>query len=139
MNLTQHFSLEELTHTGTGIENTPNDQQIENLKKLAQLLEQIRIIVGRPIIINSAFRSKDVNIAAGGKKTSAHLDGYAADIRISGMTNIQICKAIYEAGIKFDQMIDENSKGGQWVHISCAPTMRQQWLIFMNGNYEVSK
>lgn len=137
--MTPHFSLDELIKTSTGLKNTPNDSELSNLKTLANGLESIRYAIGKPIHINSAFRSKDVNMAVGGAPNSAHLLGYAADIKIIGMTNDEICKSIVRAGIKFDQMIDECSKGGQWVHISFDPTMRGQWLVFSNGKYEVHK
>lgn len=137
--MTPHFSLAELTTTSTGLNNTPNEEQLSHLKALANGLESIRDLLGKPIHINSAFRSKEVNIAVGGSDNSAHLLGYAADITVNGLTNNEICKAIVRAGIKFDQLIDECSKGGQWVHISLDPKMRNQWLIFSNGKYEVHK
>lgn len=137
--MTPHFSLAELIHTSTGLNNTPNNEQLSHLKTLANGLESVRDLLGRPIRISSAFRSKEVNLAVGGAANSAHLLGYAADITVSGLTNNEICKAIVKAGIKFDQLIDECSKGGQWVHISFDPQMRGEWLIFSNGRYEAHK
>ena len=135
MNITEHFSLEELTVTNSGLDNEPNDYEIANLKVIANGLELIRAAIGKPININSAFRSEAVNKAIGGATNSAHLLGYAADITINGMTNESICDAIYKAGIQFDQMIDEN-KGLQWVHISFDPKHRMQWLKFVDGQYK---
>jgi zinc D-Ala-D-Ala carboxypeptidase len=72
MNLTDHFTLEELTHTDhRELDNTPNDAELENLKRLAQFLEDLKVVLGgKPIMVNSAFRSKAVNDAVGSKDTS---------------------------------------------------------------------
>ncbi len=92
MNLSQHFTLGELTKTKTGIKNVPNEAQVENLKRLCRWLEQLRRrwnnLYGDgddPIIINSGFRSAEVNRAVGGAPTSNHLTGCAVDIRCIGI------------------------------------------------------
>lgn len=128
MNLSDHFTLEELTASSValrkGIPNVPNDEQIANLTVLAQTLERIRDLLG-PIHIDSAFRSPKVNSAVGGSLTSAHLDGYAADIVCPGFgTPEEVCQAIESSGIPFDQLIYE----GSWTHISVDPKMRQEVL-----------
>ena len=91
-NLSEHFSLAELTKTNTGIENVPNEAQVENLRRVCRWLERLRKrwndLYGDgddPIIINSGFRSAAVNKAVGGVPTSNHLTGCAVDIRCIGM------------------------------------------------------
>ncbi len=140
MQLSPNFTLEELTVSEVaarnGFDNTPNEAEIENLKRLAQLLEQVRKVVGRPVLVNSAYRSKQVNDAVGSRDTSQHRIGCAADIRVSGMNPDQVCRAIIESDIQFDQLIREfwdKEKGGGWTHISVpnSPTQtpRNQTLI----------
>ena len=92
INLSEHFTLAELTQTKTGIENVPNEAQVENLKRLCGWLEQLRRrwnnLYGEgddPIIINSGFRSPAVNKAVGGWAQSNHLTGCAVDIRCVGI------------------------------------------------------
>ena len=82
MNLTEHFTLAELTHTDhRNLENVPNDKELENLKRLAVFLEEVKTVLkGKPIMVNSAFRSKAVNDAVGSKDTSQHRVGCAADL-----------------------------------------------------------
>jgi len=131
MNLTEHFSLEQLTASGIalrkGISNVPNDEQIQHLTLLAQTLEQLRSLLG-PFHIDSAFRSAEVNAAVGGSAHSAHLEGYAADIVAPGfVTPREVCEAIEGAGIPFDQLIQEGGMHG-WTHIAITPTMRQETL-----------
>ena len=137
MQLSKNFSLAELTKTDTGLDNTPSIGQLSRLKNTANNLEVIRAALGRPIICDSTFRSLAVNTKVGGAKNSAHLDGDASDIRVPGLTNKDICSIIIKLGIKFDQLIDENKHGVQWVHISFAPALRQQYLVFNDGKYEV--
>jgi hypothetical protein len=132
MNLTPHFSLDELTHTDhREFDNTPNDTELANLVRLADFLEQVKAVLGgKPIMINSAFRSKQVNDAVGSKDTSQHRIGCAADIRVPGMTPDQVVKAIIAAGIGYDQVIREFDR---WTHISIPNTVatapRKQVLI----------
>jgi putative chitinase len=117
MQLSQHFTLEELTHTDhRELDNTPNDIEINNLKRLAEFLEQVKTVLGgKPVMINSAFRSKAVNDAVGSKDSSQHRVGCAADIRIPGMTPDEVVKAIIASGIGYDQVIREFDR---WTHIS---------------------
>ena len=119
--LSEHFSLEELTDTETGFDNTPDDKAEENLKLLCITLERIRTLLGKPITISSGYRSTRVNKAVKGALSSAHLDGRAADIKVKGMTPYEVCKAIQEAKIPVDQVIFENLGGnGGWTHIGIA-------------------
>ena len=139
MNLSDHFSLEEATHSDTatrlGISNQPNAQQLENMKVAAIGMEKIRELLASPINVNSWIRLPEVNVAVGGSKVSSHMDGWAIDFVCKGFGNpLEVCKAIEKSNIKFDQMIYEFGEKG-WTHISFAPEMRQQKLtIFRPQN-----
>ena len=115
--LTEHFTLEELTITDhREFKNEPNPSEIANLQRLAELLEQVKVAIGgKPVMVNSAFRSKQVNDAVGSKDTSQHRLGCAADIRVPGVTPDQVVKAIMAAKLPFDQLIREFDR---WTHIS---------------------
>ena len=117
MQLTPHFTLEELTHTDhRDLDNTPNENEIANLRRLADFLEQVKVVLGgKPIMVNSAFRSKAVNDAVGSKDTSQHRVGCAADIRVPGMTPNEVVKAVIASKIGYDQVIREFDR---WTHIS---------------------
>jgi len=117
MQLSQNFTLDELTHTDhRELDNTPNDIEINNLKRLAEFLEQVKTVLGgKPVMVNSAFRSKAVNDAVGSKDSSQHRVGCAADIRIPGMTPDDVVKAIIASGIGYDQVIREFDR---WTHVS---------------------
>jgi len=117
MNLSEHFTFEELTHTDhRELSNEPNESETENLKRLAAFLEQVKTVLGgKPVMVNSAFRSKAVNDAVGSKDTSQHRIGCAADLRIPGMTPNEVVKAIIASGIGYDQIIREFDR---WTHIS---------------------
>jgi uncharacterized protein YcbK (DUF882 family) len=132
MNLTEHFTLEELTHTDhREFDNEPNDAELENIKRLAEFLEEVKTVLGgKPIMVNSAFRSKQVNDAVGSKDTSQHRIGCAADIRVPAMTPDQVVRAVIASGIGYDQVIREFDR---WTHISIpnqeGGTPRKQALI----------
>lgn len=117
MNLSEHFTLEELTHTDhRELDNTPNDAERNNLNRLASFLEEVKTVLGgKPIMVNSAFRSKAVNDAVGSKDTSQHRVGCAADIRVPSMTPDEVVKAIIASGIGYDQVIREFDR---WTHVS---------------------
>jgi len=117
MNLTEHFTVDELTHTDhRELDNTPNEAEMANLRRLAQFLEQVKeVLGGKPIMVNSAFRSKAVNDAVGSKDTSQHRLGCAADIRVPGMTPNEVVKAVIASKIGYDQIIREFDR---WTHIS---------------------
>jgi hypothetical protein len=121
MNLSPNFTLEELTHTDhRQHDNTPNDVELSNLVRLAQFLEQVKEVVGgKPVIVNSAFRSKAVNDAVGSTDKSQHRRGVAADIRVVGMTPDQVVRAIIEADLPYDQVIREFDR---WTHVSIPNT-----------------
>lgn len=132
MNITPHFTLEELTYTDhREFDNTPGPVEQENLKRLADMLEQVKVVLnGKPIIVNSAYRSTEVNAAVGSKPTSQHRLGCAADIRVPGMTPDDVCRALIRAGLRYDQLIREFDR---WTHISVPNTVdtapRRQVLI----------
>ena len=137
--LTEHFSLEELTNTShREFDNTPNEAERANLERLALFLEQVKAALGgKPVMINSAFRSKKVNDAVGSKDTSQHRIGCAADIRVPGMNPDEVCRTIIASGLPSDQIIREfynpEAKAGGWTHISVTNTPdgtpRKQALI----------
>ena len=128
MNLTEHFTLEELTHTShRQFDNTPNDAEMANLVLLAEFLEKVKTLLdGKPIMVNSAFRSKAVNDSVGSKDTSQHRLGYAADIRVPGMTPDAVVRALVASDLPYDQVIREFDA---WTHVSISPSPRRQALI----------
>jgi hypothetical protein len=146
MQLSQNFTLDELTHTDhRELDNTPNDIEINNLKRLAEFLEQVKTVLGGKPVINSAFRSKAVNDAVGSKDSSQHRIGCAADIRIPGMTPDVVVKAIIASDIGYDQVIREfaSPTGGGWTHVS-VPTepmgkpRKQALIIDKQGTHAYS-
>jgi len=132
MNLTEHFTIEELTHTDhRQLDNIPNDAELANLTRLAEFLEQVKTLLGgKPIMVNSAFRSKLVNDAVGSKDTSQHRVGCAADIRVPSMTPDEVVKAVIASDLGYDQIIREFDR---WTHISIPNSIhnapRKQALI----------
>lgn len=132
-NLSEHFTLEEATFSDTavrqGINNQPNEKQLENMKIAAEGMEKIRALLGKGIRVNSWLRLPELNVAVGGSKVSSHMDGWAIDFTCAGFGDpLAVCKAIEASDIKFDQMIHEY---GRWTHISFAPEMRQQKMTIM--------
>ena len=115
--LSPHFSLEELTVTDhREFTNEPNDLEKNNLKRLAELLEQVKRLLGdKPIMVNSGFRSKQVNDAVGSSDRSQHRVGAACDFRVPGMTPNEVVKAVIASDIPYDQIIREFDR---WTHIS---------------------
>jgi zinc D-Ala-D-Ala carboxypeptidase len=130
--MTPHFTLAELTATShRQFDNTPNEAETANLQRLAEFLERVKeALDGKPIMVNSAFRSKQVNDSVGSKDTSQHRIGCAADIRVPGMTPDAVVRAVIAAGLPYDQIIREFDA---WTHISVTNTPdgapRRQALI----------
>ena len=135
MKLSEHFSLAELTKTNTGIENVPNEAQVENLKRVCRWLERLRRrwndLYGEgddPIVINSGFRSAAVNKAVGGAPTSNHLTGCAVDIRVAGLEQLLRYAVILldisdESKEDFDELLLERNKAGRyWLHFAVRPS-----------------
>ena len=126
--MTPHFTLAELTATShRQFDNTPNEAETANLQKLAEFLERVKeTLDGKPVMINSAFRSKQVNDSVGSKDTSQHRTGCAADFKVPGMTPDAVVRAIIAAGLPYDQIIREFDA---WTHTSISDTPRKQALI----------
>ena len=126
MRISKHISYREATHSATakrrGLDNTPNQEQLENMYKVAEFIfEPLRLFVGGPIKINSFFRSGDVNKAVGGTSRSQHCKGQAIDIDdvFAHKTNAEMFQYVRE-NLDFDQMIWEfgSNNNPSWLHIS---------------------
>jgi hypothetical protein len=137
VNLSEHFHLDEFTHSQTAIRkaipNRPSPEIVENLKVTAAGMEAVRALLGnKPIIISSGYRSPKLNEAVGGSKTSAHMLGYACDfICPSYGKPIDIVHKIMSSGLQVDQCIQE----GTWVHISFDPKLRGKFMTaIFDGN-----
>jgi zinc D-Ala-D-Ala carboxypeptidase len=126
MNLSPHFTLAELTKSQSaarrGWTNDPPPAAVAALRALCtHVLEPLRVMVGRPVIINSGYRSPRVNRAIGGAATSQHVLGEAADIEVPGLANGELATMIREL-LPFDQLILEAYRPGVpssgWVHVS---------------------
>ncbi len=142
MKLSEHMTLAELCKTNTGIENVPNEAQVENLKRVCRWLERLRKRWNDkygdgddPIIINSGFRSPEVNKAVGGVPTSNHLTGCAVDIRCIGME-----QALRYASIlldisdmsreDFDELLIEQKRSVIWIHFAVRPSENRRRCNF---------
>jgi len=118
--LSTYFSYSELTQSGYatrhGVDNTPDQRSLENLKYTASQLDRVRALLGVPVLVSSGYRCPAVNAAIGGSKSSQHMTGQAVDFTAPSFGNPeQVAKAIASSHIPFDQLILEY---GQWVHIS---------------------
>ena len=155
MRLSEHFTLGELCKTKTGIENVPNEAQVENLKRVCQWLEELREknsltpdpspkgegsrYKETPIIINSGYRSPQVNRAVGGAPNSNHLTGCAVDIHVSGMEQLIRYAAILldisdERQEDFDELLLERSpKGTYWLHFAVRPSGNRRRVNLIKG------
>lgn len=115
--ITNHFTWSEATTTSTGLENVPQAYEKANLVQTFRILERVRVFCGFPLIINSAFRSPEVNEAVGGSSTSYHLDGRAVDISLASLTERQICK-LYNNLLTYAPVeIYEDSKR-KYIHVA---------------------
>lgn len=134
MNLSPHFTLAELTVTDhRSLDNSPNQVEIGNLQRLAQFLETVKTALGgKPVMINSAFRSKAVNDAVGSKDTSQHRLGLACDFRVPGMAPDAVVRALLK--LPYDQIIREFDA---WTHISISDKPRRQALIIDKAGTKV--
>jgi len=128
MKLSKNFSLREFTKSNTatrlGIDNSPTEEHIENLKKLCDnVLQPLRDALGLPLRITSGYRSEALNNAIGGSKTSDHSKGKAADLElyINGEEdNLALFKAIQELNLPYYQLISEfgTEEKPDWVHVA---------------------
>lgn len=128
MRLSDHFTLAELTVTQQrGLDNTPSPAAIDNLRKLAAMMETVRCALGdKPIIVTSGYRSPAVNKAVGGSVYSEHMIGSAVDFICPGYGSpLDVCRAIAASGISFNQLIHEF---GAWTHVSRSDAPRRQIL-----------
>ena len=129
MNLSANFTLKELTKSDTatrlGLDNTPDDEALENLKVLCEkVLQPVREHFGKSVTVNSGFRSPESNAAVGGSKTSDHCKGQACDIEIAGIANADLAQWIMD-NLEYTQLILEFYTQGVpdsgWVHVSYDP------------------
>jgi hypothetical protein len=132
MKLTPNFTLEELVITQhRWVDNNPRGDVVANLQILASRLEDVRLLLGKPIIITSGYRSEVLNRLIGGSATSKHMIGLAADFICPGFgTPLEVCRKIADSDLDFDQLINENS----WVHFGLSDSpMRKQILTALPG------
>jgi len=132
MKLTEHFTLEQMTRSQTATRKNmkeqfaPSEKVIECLKDLCvNILQPLRLAIGKPITVSSGYRCVRLNKAIGGAANSQHVVGQAADIEVEGVTNEEIISAIKLIDLPVDQCIEEFN---QWVHISYGPRNRKQFL-----------
>ena len=138
--LSEHFTLEELIVSPTakklGLSNVPTQEHIQNMKYCCEkILEPVRAHFGKPIQVNSSYRSPLVNKAVGGSPTSQHSKGEAIDFEIPGVSNKTVADWVAD-NLEYDQVILEfyNAKDGSnsgWVHASIkrAGGNRKQRLV----------
>ena len=125
MNLTQHFSLAELTASNKarqlGIDNTQPPELVPRLVMVAEMLERIRSTLNCPVLVTSGYRCERLNLSVGGATTSDHPQGHAADIVAPGFgTATQVAKALAPlvSVLGIGQLILEGVRGKHWVHVS---------------------
>ena len=134
MKITEHFSLVEFTQSDTaeskGIDNTPDEKTIENIKHLCiEVLEPLRRYVDQPVVISSGYRSKALNKAVGGVRNSQHMTGEAADIK-GNKDQLREWMAWIMDNCRFDQLILEHNKAGlYWIHVSYSTKHNRQCVI----------
>lgn len=135
-----YFTIEELCKSDIanqyGIDNTPSPEVISHLEELGVLLDRIRSNWGSPIRVTSGYRCPELNKKVGGVKNSAHLYGYAADIQPLHPSDFgAFCESVKRSvrGIPFDQVIiEQNSRGSRWVHLSIMGVQGKQRNEFFN-------
>lgn len=135
--MTPHFSLAEFTRSDTAtrlrISNTPTPEHMAGLARLALALEEVRALLGKPLIITSGYRSPELNRAVDGSSTSSHSLGLAADFHCPAYgSDMDVCKAIVDSGVQFDQLIYEQARS-TWVHFGIGDKMRRQVLSWRAG------
>ena len=137
--LSPHFTLDELTVTDQDLPNVPNEHQIANLQLLCtKVLEPLRTRLGKPIHVNSGYRSPEVNKAVGGSKSSHHMLGCAADVRVDGEHPGDLLDALVSLhpAVRWTQAIREPT----WLHVSYIPdNLRCEKLSFDGKSYRTLK
>ena len=139
--LSPHFTLGELTKSSSHPEiyNIPSHVAIANLKRVCVWLEELRKRYNQPIIINSGYRSPQLNRAIGGVATSNHLSGCAVDIRVSGLEQLIVYAAILldisrDWQQDFDELlIEKNRHGAMWLHFAVRPSGNRRKVAFINA------
>lgn len=134
--LSRNFTLAEFTRSDTasklGLSNEPSAEHLANLKVTALGLEMVRLALYEYAVrVHSGYRAPAVNEAVGGTPTSAHAEGYAADITVDSYTPLEVAKRLRESTVAFDQLIYEPSRGV--VHISFDPRLRREILTQKGG------
>ena len=140
-NLSEHFKLGEMTKSSSHPEvyNIPSHEAIANLKRVCEWLEVLRERYGGPIIINSGYRSPQLNRKIGGVATSNHLTGCAVDIRVTGMEQLIRYAAILldyadESHQDFDELlIEKNRYGAIWLHFAVRPRENRCKFLYINA------
>lgn len=119
-NISDHFSIEDVNHTDTGLENECPEIYAANVIKLAEtVLEPARVIVG-PLLVDSWYRSPAVNRSVGGEAKSAHLEGRAADVVPNGDVFAAFKKIVANhVMVPYDRIIHEK-RHSEWIHIQIA-------------------
>ena len=139
MKLTEHFTLYEFIRSETAdrnhIDNTQTPEVVENLRALcSNVLEPARVSFGAPIYITSGYRCAALNKAVGGKPTSQHLRGEAADLQVRGVENLRrLYRMIKDHGV-FDQLLYESNGATKWIHVSYKQSGNRRQAI---ENYNV--
>lgn len=133
--LSPHFSLAEMTYSETAlrmnIPNTPSPQIVENLTRLCERLEEVRTLLGGPMIISSGYRCLELNRAIGSSYTSAHIKGLACDFTCPQAGDPKtICRKIIASPIKYDQVIWEY---GAWVHFALAENEERMMVLTIDA------
>jgi hypothetical protein len=139
--LSEHFKLGEFTKSSSHPEvyNIPSHEAIANLKRVCGWLEVLRKRYGGPIIINSGYRSPQLNRKIGGVATSNHLTGCAVDIRVTGMEQLIRYAAILldyadESHQDFDELlIEKNRYGAIWLHFAVRPRENRRRILYINA------
>ena len=139
--LSEHFTLGEMTRSNSHPEiyNIPSHEAIANLTNLCKWLEVLRERAGTPIIINSGYRSPQLNKKIGGVPTSNHLTGCAVDIRVEDMGQLIRYAAILldyaeESHQDFDELlIEKNRYGAIWLHFAVRPSGNRRKILFINA------
>ena len=138
--LSPHFTLGELTKSSShpDIYNVPTHEAIENLKHVCTWLEVLRERSGGPVVINSGYRSQQLNRKIGGAPNSNHLTGCAVDIRVTGFEQAIRYAAILldyvdETGEEFDELLLERNRfGAFWLHFAVKPKGNRHKVLFIS-------
>lgn len=132
MRITKNFTLKELTKTNAGISNNPGKQELQALIQLTgKVLQPLRDIYGKPITVNSGFRSYAVNKAVGGARNSQHSKGEAADITVHTKKGNRALFEIIKNELDYDQLINEYDYS--WIHVSYTTERKNRKQILKIG------